>query len=349
MRYSHDHRQSRQAEPVSKVVTPKFADNRKSTHAQLDQQKAMQLAATAQLKTTVNWSSQNFSYMDKDDSQVKTKEVGGTMTANLDPTEPIKGGDADSNFQKDMYDSLKHYWNPGSKSWVRGHLLNANLGGPNVAPNLFPITGHANGDHLNYVENHVKQWVIDGRHVTYSITATQNSGTVNVGTAQGVPNAEGSFLCYAETTDNDTKEKKSIHRQINSIPVKRNSPGGDSADPGHASTWGKAQTDSQGGAVLSLTQAQYTFLVELLDNSKSVEEAIILSNISELEIQELNAACEDATEDEQEADSESEKVGHRVTNAKLKHWLGKKLSNSEAASWLTTYGLGNNTYSKSSS
>lgn len=43
--------------------------------------------------------------------------------------------------------------------FVRGHLLNENLGGPGVAENLFPITGKANSEHLHSTESHIKTWM----------------------------------------------------------------------------------------------------------------------------------------------------------------------------------------------
>lgn len=43
--------------------------------------------------------------------------------------------------------------------YIRGHLLNDNLGGPGLAQNLFPITERANKDHHDRVEFFVKDWV----------------------------------------------------------------------------------------------------------------------------------------------------------------------------------------------
>lgn len=308
-----------------------------------------------QLQTTVKWTSQSFRYKDETSKTIKTKEVGGTMEAKLDPAKPIQGADAQSSFQKDMYDSLKHYWNPGAKHWVRGHLLNANLGGPNVAPNLFPITGHANGDHLNYVENHVKQWVIDGRPVTYRITATQAGGDVAVGSETDVPNAAGHFECYAETTDD--KEKKVLHRLVQSIPVKRDAPGGSSDAPGHASKWMKNETDDKqtDKAPLLLNSDQINFLQFLIDNNGNMSLAIRNVSISLDDWSILNDAINDALNStdnensaEQSADTETEKVGHKVTNAKLKAWLGASLNNTAAEEWLTNHKKSDNNYETSS-
>jgi hypothetical protein len=291
--------------------------------------------SAVQLKTEVKWQSQTFKYKGKDDNSIKQKEVGRVMEATLDPSTPIEGGDARTSFQKDMYDSLTHFWNPGAKHWVRGHLLNANLGGPNVAPNLFPITGYANGDHLNYVENHVKKWVIDGNEVRYKIIATQNGGNVTVGDEADVPNAAGSFECYAETTGDE--DKKVIHRVINSIPVKRNSPGGDSVAPGHSSSWEREEGRERGeGSTITLNESQLNFLRALIKFNGNTRQAIATVPITLDDWGELNQAIESFEQDAESSllDNEPDKVGNRVTNAKLKKWLGEKLTDTEAQAWL---------------
>lgn len=51
---------------------------------------------------------------------------------------------------------------PGKESpnkYVKGHLLNENLGGKGETDNLFPITGKANSQHLHSTENTIKKWV----------------------------------------------------------------------------------------------------------------------------------------------------------------------------------------------
>ena len=51
---------------------------------------------------------------------------------------------------------------PGEESpfkYVKGHLLNENLGGKGETDNLFPITGKANSQHLHSTEKKIKKWV----------------------------------------------------------------------------------------------------------------------------------------------------------------------------------------------
>jgi hypothetical protein len=279
------------------------------------------------------------------DGNLATKEVGGTMKATLDPEDPIEGADAQSTFQKDMYDSLKSYWNPGAKHWVRGHLLNANLGGPNVAPNLFPITGHANGDHLNYVENHVKSWVIKGKKVAYTVNATQVGGDVTVGD-ETVPNAAGSLDCTAEIVGEDKK----ISRIIKSEPVKREAKDV-VIEAGHTSSWDRklegGDNEEIDKLILDWNQAQLSYAINLIENNFDYRKATrevpitlddlgpILSNLSA--IKELLDAEDDEIDqnDGESPDTELDKVGSRVVNTGLKKWLRKSLSNDQANQWLT--------------
>lgn len=55
--------------------------------------------------------------------------------------------------------------------YIRGHLLNENLGGPGEVRNLFPITRSANATHEAHMEKWVKKWVNDDKYwVEYSVT-----------------------------------------------------------------------------------------------------------------------------------------------------------------------------------
>ncbi len=49
--------------------------------------------------------------------------------------------------------------NRSSFKYIRGHLLNENLGGKGETENLFPITANANSVHLHSTEKYVKNWV----------------------------------------------------------------------------------------------------------------------------------------------------------------------------------------------
>jgi hypothetical protein len=51
--------------------------------------------------------------------------------------------------------------------YIKGHLLNGNIGGPAEDRNLYPITGKANSDHERQVERRVKEWVRDDELLAY--------------------------------------------------------------------------------------------------------------------------------------------------------------------------------------
>ncbi|MEV4350174.1 hypothetical protein AB0J83_37430 [Actinoplanes sp. NPDC049596] len=54
--------------------------------------------------------------------------------------------------------------------YIRGHLLNMNLGGPGEMQNLFPITRSANATHESQIERWVKKWVNEDQYwVEYSV------------------------------------------------------------------------------------------------------------------------------------------------------------------------------------
>jgi hypothetical protein len=61
-----------------------------------------------------------------------------------------------------------------NKVYIRGHLLNDNLGGFGEDYNMFPITGKANGEHVEKMESKVKTAVNDkGLFAYYSVSITK--------------------------------------------------------------------------------------------------------------------------------------------------------------------------------
>lgn len=60
--------------------------------------------------------------------------------------------------------------------YIRGHLLNDNLGGPGQAMNMFPITAQANSRHHSTIESNVKNWVNDRRLWVKYAVRIQNIG-----------------------------------------------------------------------------------------------------------------------------------------------------------------------------
>jgi hypothetical protein len=81
-----------------------------------------------------------------------------------------------------MWQTLVRRKEGGSSLFVRGHLLNDNLGGPgNTWNNLTPLTQNANNrasdSHLNGFEKQVKKAVNDdGKQVNFTVTAGYGRG-----------------------------------------------------------------------------------------------------------------------------------------------------------------------------
>lgn len=78
--------------------------------------------------------------------------------------------------QRDIYGFNKlptnsAHGNSGFKKtqvYIKGHLLNNNIGGPVTGENLYPITGQANNpDHESQVERHVKRLVLNDELLVY--------------------------------------------------------------------------------------------------------------------------------------------------------------------------------------
>ena len=90
--------------------------------------------------------------------------VGAKMVAApLGPDHPL--GTAPSQ-QEELMAML-----PGD--YIRGHLLNEQLGGPGEIRNLYPITRSANATHASQIERYVKKWVNEDRYwVRYSVEVT---------------------------------------------------------------------------------------------------------------------------------------------------------------------------------
>jgi hypothetical protein len=76
---------------------------------------------------------------------------------------------------------VKKIANPNK--YIKGHLLNGDLGGPGNAINLYPITADANAKHLAFVEKFVKSSVLAGYVVYYHVRVTneaiQNTNELN--------------------------------------------------------------------------------------------------------------------------------------------------------------------------
>jgi hypothetical protein len=74
---------------------------------------------------------------------------------------------------------------PNHSKFIKGHLLNDNVGGPGAAFNLFPITADANANHLAFVEKYVKAQLAGHYVLAYEVAVTAH-GTRQVHGAQAI-------------------------------------------------------------------------------------------------------------------------------------------------------------------
>lgn len=86
----------------------------------------------------------------------------------------------------------------GNNIYIRGHLLNDNVGGPGKAKNMFPITSQANTDHKN-IESELKDMVNKKHYVVYySVQVSSASkGTRIPGSA--LYKIDSTFNCVLDT------------------------------------------------------------------------------------------------------------------------------------------------------
>lgn len=150
-------------------------------------------------------------YHDPDKGLMVYQLVGETMEAWLDPQDPLRGSAPGSGGNYALYPLLNALH---GVSFVKGHLLNANLGGPGLPQNLFPITTEANQAHSCLVEEPVKanflalyrsQQILGGgggmsvptnaHRLHYQVNAVWNS------TGDFLNNPKSQLNCYAEFVD----------------------------------------------------------------------------------------------------------------------------------------------------
>ena len=123
--------------------------------------------------TKVDWGSQNLTI------DTVTAEVGSYMKAC--PLAPDHEPGSDSSVDSAQDRLMGQLINAGKKDfsnnskYIKGHLLNDNVGGPGYAFNLFPITADANAKHLSYVEKYIKAQISAGAIIDYYVeVAHQN-------------------------------------------------------------------------------------------------------------------------------------------------------------------------------
>ena len=147
---------------------------------------------------------------------------------------------------------------PGSgvsaeSGYIRGHLLNDNLGGPGTPENLFPITSNANAQHLSGVERQVKEWVNDERYwVDYRVEVQVNQVDLSHPAADRTLNRiDAAFLCTASLLTTDGRKVRTRTATVRSTYQAREEAEVEEQDfPG----MGEARQDKGGPAPLLSTR-----------------------------------------------------------------------------------------------
>ena len=160
-------------------------------------------------KTEVNWKTKSF----------EGDTVGVEMTATLGP-EHKQGGPPLYNAQKNIMKILPTDPRlPNKQKYVRGHLLNDNVGGPGEEKNLFPITGYANQEHERSIESDVKDWVNNKKQwVKYTVKVEDIEWKkVHANCKKAYVNCK--FVCHAKIPNTKTYKYATIYSRYDQYAV----------------------------------------------------------------------------------------------------------------------------------
>jgi hypothetical protein len=107
---------------------------------------------------------------------------------------------------------------PSVQKYIRGHLLNENLGGLGNPANMFPITGKANSQHLHSTEKTVKGWVGKPKQwVRYEVKVESISSNLGHGAKSPKNFVNAAFACDATLKDAAGEVKERFTTRIESV------------------------------------------------------------------------------------------------------------------------------------
>ena len=144
------------------------------------------------ITTDVKWKSQSLSLGGV------TAIVGKEMTAEPLANDHAPGQDSGRNSGQNllMAQLPGGTTGPARDRYIKGHMLNDNVGGPADDRNLFPITAQANSDHKNWVESYVKEDIARGYVGRYSVQANHSTPTkINASDPNSKYKVDGNFIC----------------------------------------------------------------------------------------------------------------------------------------------------------
>jgi hypothetical protein len=142
--------------------------------------------------------------------------VGTKMTAEWLGPDHKRGGPPETGAQKALMGRLHtDPETPNKSKFIRGHLLNDNLGGEGKDYNLFPITANANKEHLSKIESQVKTWVNrEKRWVFYQVEVKNVESSFASATDVRKNYVNATFACRAAIKNTEGKEFNGISASI---------------------------------------------------------------------------------------------------------------------------------------
>lgn len=133
-----------------------FVDNRQANPQQYILDKGCNSRGVMQKRTQISWRTQPFHYVDPM-GVAQIIHFGQRMQTLLDANDPVNGSTPGGGAQVDARNDVAA--TNGGNIFL-GHLLNAQIGGPGIAHNLYPISEPANHEHLATIEYKVKNAVM---------------------------------------------------------------------------------------------------------------------------------------------------------------------------------------------
>lgn len=213
-----------------------------------------------------------------DPSSKNVEPVGVEMEATIGPDHP-RGSAPNQDVARNYINWTKTKW--PNVTFIRGHLLNDNLGGPGKSANLYPITASANHLHESHIESDVKTHVNTNKGVAkYSVKVTH----------QDPDNGSAKFRCRYSIlgTDKSSGQAGFFHKKA--VTIKSN-PTGSSVDENQ--TFNTGDMDAAITDVASNVPApevrkdhadydmlpddvatKFLYLCELLKNSQTPKETV---------------------------------------------------------------------------
>jgi hypothetical protein len=175
---------------------------------ELDVHERMEGTGLDGIKTSVKWETASLGGV----------TVGKRMQADMLGPDHIQGTPPGSGVQQGLMDKLvTDTSEPGDSKYIRGHLLNDNVGGKGEGFNLYPITGSANKKHHDSIEQKVKHWVNNEKYwVSYKVDVDQKSTDLSHGPKSSDNYVNSILRCRAAIKGTDGKEYDSVTSNISS-------------------------------------------------------------------------------------------------------------------------------------